>query len=232
MKISVCVGTYGGEEWQDLAAMRALPSTLGQEAHEVISCHEPDGTVSSARNKCAREATGECLVFLDADDELAPGYLTAMAAAMEGATSILRLCTPAVAYVVNGSRAKPKFWPEVPYQDANWMVIGTMIPRPLFEIVGGFKDWGNPPGSNAYEDWALWAECQKYNAQVVKVPEAIYVAHQEPTSRHRNHDHATRAGWHYEIGRALFPDRYPETIEQWAPAKSALRRSARQRRRA
>lgn len=229
MTISVCVGTYGGEEWQQLAADRAIPSTLGQEAHELLVCHDPDGTVSSARNRCAEQATGDWLVFLDADDELAPGYLDAMrgAVATSGSEYGGVLYTPAVAYVVGGARQPAKFWPVAPYEDGNWMVIGTMISRALFDEAGGFLDWGDPPGSNAYEDWALWATCQKKGASVVKVPDAIYVAHQEPTSRHRNQDELTRLSWHHEIGRALFQERYPETLEEWLPSRQALRRSRR-----
>lgn len=236
MKISICVATYGDQSWADLALERAVPSTAGQGAHEVLSVHEPEGTVSSARNRCASQATGDFLVFLDADDELAPYYVEEMTRAAQfqhaDVDLTMTLFTPAVAYVVNGTRNRPKFWPEVPYQDANWMVVGTMISRTLFEYVGGFGDWGDPPGSNAYEDWALWALCQREGAGVVRVPEAVYIAHQEPTSRHRNHDHATRLSWHHEIGRALFPERYPERLEDWGPGRSTVRNArARERRR-
>ena len=34
--------------------------------------HYPDGNVSTFRNEVAKQATGDWLCFLDADDELAP----------------------------------------------------------------------------------------------------------------------------------------------------------------
>ena len=54
-------------------ATRAQPSCL---------FHDPDGTIASVRNELANTAKGEWLLFLDADDELAPGYLDAMTRAL------------------------------------------------------------------------------------------------------------------------------------------------------
>lgn len=213
MNISILVGTYGGEEWQRLARERALPSAFGQGAREVRSLHQPKGTISSVRNALAEDAADGWLLFLDADDELAPGFVQAMQRTHDSMRDTSRvLFTPAVSYVRNGRRKQPRFWPEIPPQRGNWIVIGTLIERDFFFEVGGFKDYGDPPGSNAFEDWALFARCQQAGAVIVKVPRAVYVAHMDMNSRHRGASRETKAAWHMEIGMDLFPDVYANGI--------------------
>lgn len=236
MTVSVCIATYGDDRWRTLALERAFLSAREQGALEVLLEHQPFGTIALARNAAASRAQGDWLVFLDADDELAEGYVSAMEDAARQHARLLWsgfsrvLFTPAVSYCEGGRRQRPKFWPVCPFEDGNWMVVGTMISAALFRELGGFRNYGDPPGSNAYEDWGLWALAQREGAKVVKVPEAVYVAHVELTSRHRGADHRTRLGWHYEIGRDLFPDRYPEDwVQQWGRPP---RVSARARRRA
>jgi GT2 family glycosyltransferase len=140
--------------------------------------HDDSGTVAAVRNALAQEATGDWLCFLDADDQLAPGYVTAMQKAHETVNPVSRhLFTPAVSYVKARSREKAKFWPECSLETGNWLVIGTLVQKDLFLEVGGFEEWA------IYEDWALWGRCWKAGAQIVKVPDAIYQAHRGPRSR-------------------------------------------------
>jgi glycosyltransferase involved in cell wall biosynthesis len=229
VSVSVCVSTYGEERWAELARSRAIPSAEGQGV-EVVFTHMPEGSVALARNASAEQASGEWLVFLDADDELSSTYVREMlnaVAVQQIATDQVpstTLFTPAVSYCVDGRAQAPKFWPVVPYQDANWMVVGTMISRRWFNELGGFRNYGDPPGSNAYEDWGLWALAQREGSTVVKVPDAVYVAWVTQDSRHRGSDHATRVGWHFEIGRDLFGDeRYPD---DWVARQGRPRRAA------
>ena len=87
MNVSICIATFGDERWRDLAMSRAYPSALEQDAPEIIVVHQPVGTLASARNAAAAQAHGDWLCFLDADDELASGYLDAMMAASVSALS-------------------------------------------------------------------------------------------------------------------------------------------------
>jgi glycosyltransferase involved in cell wall biosynthesis len=180
----VIIASYGGDEWVDLARTRAIPSAEAQNAHEVVVVHQPDGNVASCRNEGARQATGDWLCFLDADDELAPGFLAAIERARKQ-HSIRRpsdrvLYTPAVSYIQNGRRRPPRVHREVPLSSGNWLVIGTVVSREMFFEVGGFRDW--PHG---LEDWDLWARIWRTaDPTIVKVPRAVYVAYWNEDSKH------------------------------------------------
>ncbi len=182
MSISVIVATYGDPKWHLLALERARLSALDQGAEEVITHYERGATVSSSRNDAAAEATGEYLLHLDADDELAPGYIRAMEAAVEQQPNATRLLfTPAVQTVRPGrAPGPPSFFREVPLRQANWLVVGTLIHRDLFWEVGGFPEY--PHG---LEDFALWSKAVRAGASIVKVPGAVYRYHANPNSMHR-----------------------------------------------
>jgi glycosyltransferase involved in cell wall biosynthesis len=171
----VLIGSFGSQDWRDLACSRALPSAAAQ-TDRIRIFHDPEGTVASVRNELARQSSADYLCFLDADDQLAPGFLAAMdEAARTGAWAGGKtLFTPRVSYVSTGGREEePKFWPECSLTTGNWLVIGTLVPRRLFLDVGGFEEWA------IYEDWALWGRCWKAGAEIVQVPDAIYLAHRK-----------------------------------------------------
>lgn len=211
---SILISTYGDQKWKDLAESRALPSTVKQGALEVLIKHDPHGTIASVRNELAANAKGSLLIHLDADDELTDGYVDAVRASANR-TSGHTLFAPMVQYV-NGRRAQaPKYWPEVPLDVGNWLVIGTAVPRDLFLQVGGF-----PEAVHGFEDWAGFAKCWKAGAQIMKVPQAVYRAHVTPNSRNRRMSVAERLYWHQRIGFDVFPEKYeaPTVAEDEARA--------------
>lgn len=202
MRVSVVIATYGDRWWQELAHERAFPSAHDQGAHEIIVGHDTDLTIGPVRNALARKATGDWLCFLDADDELAPGYLDAMA--QVGGENVL--LTPAVRKVNKGKWASPPtFYPEVPLWQANWLVVGTLLRRDLFERVGGFND--EPHG---FEDWTLWAKCWKAGARPVRVPKAVYIQHINPRSKHR-------LGWKNRRWQVETHQRVEAELAAWTP---------------
>jgi len=204
VNISVIVATYGEERWGVLADSRAVPSAHIPGISEIVAVHMENGNLASARNTGARKAQNEWLCFLDADDELDAMFGMAMGAALlTGAGEDKPLLTPMVSYRRGAKWAPPKFWKEVPIEQGNWLIIGTLIHRDVFNEVGGFEDWP------MYEDWALFARAQKAGTEVVKVPDAIYRAHYNPRGRNkRGLNESRRAG--DMIRRAVFPELYDE----------------------
>ena len=200
MNTSIIIATYGEDSWERMAQRRALPSVSHLGA-EVLVGHDPEGTISSVRNELAAQATGEWLLFLDADDEFAPGYVQAM----EDAQQERGLLTPIVQQVTRGRRRRPAFYPQVDLASGNWLVIGTSLQRSLFIEAQGFEDY--PHG---FEDWSLWSKCAKLGAHVVKVPRAVYIQHMNPRSKHR-------LGWRDRQWQVDTHLRVQSELEAWTP---------------
>jgi glycosyltransferase involved in cell wall biosynthesis len=214
VKVSVLIATYGDPQWETLARERALPTAQTQDAFEILLRHEPDGTVTTSRNALADQARGDWLCFLDADDELAPGYLGAMRRAFEQETRRPRarrqlLLTPAVSYVRKGRGSPPRHLDRgIPLTDDNWLVVGTLIERDLFLEVGGFEEL--PHG---FEDFSLWSKCWRIGAKVVKVKDAVYIAHWNPNSKHRQ-------GWRDRKWQVETHQRTIRLLDEWEAARS------------
>lgn len=207
MKVSVLIATYGEDEWKKLALARAVPSAEREFPHEVIRMHRTKASIAEVRNAAARKASGEWLCFLDADDELAPGYIDAMTLTAERNRRAGEpiLLTPIVQKVTRGRPSPPTFYPEVSLLTGNWLVIGTVLRRDLFFKVGGFGDY--PHG---FEDWSLWAKCAKVGARVVKVKGAVYRQYINPRSKHR-------LGWRDRRWQVATHLSVQKEIEAWQP---------------
>ena len=206
MDISILIPSYGEPVWEEMAETRALPSAMAQDAHEVLIDHDPSGTIASVRNGLAKRATGEWLLYLDADDELGPGYIQAMQRAYEQGRrtdGVPPLLTPAVSYVVKGRRQMPRFLPGSDLRKNNYLVVGTLVERNLFLSVEGFSDY--PHG---FEDWSLWAKCWKAGAQIIQVRRAVYIAYINPDSKHRKawKDRRWQMEMHNKVAAELFPE--------------------------
>lgn len=198
--ISICIATYGSDEWEKMALERALPS-VSHLPNEILVGHDPDASIAQVRNELAAKATGDWLCFLDADDELAPNYIPAM----ERYLRPMRLLTPIVQQIIGGREKRPAFYPEVDLRMGNWLIVGTVVERSLFTKVGGFGDY--PHG---FEDWSLWFKCVTAGATVVKVKQAVYRQHVNPHSKHR-------LGWRNRRWQVETHMRVQKELEAWTP---------------
>lgn len=187
--MTVVVATYGEDHWHQLAWERAIPSAQDQGVQVI---HAIGASLHDARNTGLQQVSTPKVCFLDADDELEPGYFDHMA------RSNADLRAPAVRYVTPKRTPSP-IMPRVAGHEphdctaeclayGNWMVIGTVAPTRLLLGVGGFRDF------DWSEDWDLWVRCWQAGATVAPVPDAVYRAHVRPDSRnrapHRHHRHA------------------------------------------
>ena len=175
--VAVVVATFGEDRWAQLARTIAAPSAEAEHPAELIVEHGP--TLHQARNAGAARARSEWLCFLDADDELEPGYLSALLA--PDVLSDLR--APAVRYVVaSAPDPAPLVFASRNIAHMNPCVIGTLIRRELFEAAGRF--WPE----RAWEDWSLFRRAWLLGATIEHIPTAVYRVTVNPAGRNSTVD--------------------------------------------
>jgi GT2 family glycosyltransferase len=131
------------------------------------------------RNTLAAMATTEWLCFLDADDELEPGYIEAMLSA-EGDVRVpmVRLCTGTPDELIK--LPDPfEIPPKANLLEGNHIVIGAFIRRTAFIKLGGFDDWP------CAEDWPLWIKAWIAGAKIRLAEQAIYRQNWRPGTRNQ-----------------------------------------------
>jgi glycosyltransferase involved in cell wall biosynthesis len=203
--ISVCVGTYGSDDWRNLAAKRAVPSVEQQTLPPADLQVVHGANLHEARNQAAAQAGGEWLCFLDADDELEPRYLEAMTQVIEQDGPPKRLLQPATlgVYSTGCTDCEPVLHDPKDLHVQNYLIIATVVRRDQFLHVGGFADL------ISHEDWDLWVRCWLDGAVVQPVPNAIYRVHVRSNGRN-----SAGAAPHVKVIneiRAKYRGRYPES---------------------
>jgi GT2 family glycosyltransferase len=119
------------------------------------------------------------------------------------------LLTPAVRHVKKGKPAAPFFFDRgISLRQDNWLVVGTLVHKDLFNEVGGFGDY--PHG---FEDFSLWSKCYRAGARVVKVPDAVYVYHHNPQSKHKQ-------GWRDRKWQVETHQRVVRELDEWEASRA------------
>ena len=165
MDITICVATCGEDWWEELAQTRAIPSAKAQGV-PVVSTHYKRKGLAAARNGAIRKVKTEWLMFLDADDELAPGYVEAIASA----SGDLRVGS-LIEVRPDGSRTRIRL-ERRHIERMNPCHTGTAIRADMMADVGGF-----PGLFPRWEDWAIFLRAFRRGATIEHVPEAEYLQH-------------------------------------------------------
>lgn len=194
---TVVVATFGDPEWRQLA-QRAVRSAATQ---GVPVIHAHGETLADARQRGLDQVETPWVVHLDADDELEPGYFTAM---RQGTADIR---CPLIRFMIDG-RQRNVWQPRVAGHRhdctaecitsgaGNWLPIGVFARVALLQAAGGWRDWP------VYEDFDLWMRALlEPGATCELVPGAVYRAHVRPDSRNRAPDMAWKNEVHRQIVR-------------------------------
>ena len=170
MDVTVVVATYGTEEWREMGCVTAR-------LHDAIHLH--GDTLAEARNLAVEVCDSEWLIYLDADDCLAPGYVDAMA----HATGDLR--APRLRFIdPDGAQHEPFDLTRRDIARTNPCAIGTAVRRADVLAVGGWREWP------AFEDFDLFRRLWLNGARIEHVSAAIYLARRRPGSRNEVADPA------------------------------------------
>jgi glycosyltransferase involved in cell wall biosynthesis len=171
MDVQVIVTTWGHPSWSGLAERVAIPSAVEQARVHHHHC-ESAYSAGAARNEAVDAADPQgWICFLDADDELAPGYIDAMEFARLQDDD---LGTPALQLPGQSPRILEDR--DIITGD-NPCPIGTLIHRSMFDEAGRF--WDEP----AWEDYSLFRRAVLTGAFVHFVPSAVYIAHSTKNGR-------------------------------------------------
>lgn len=145
---------------------------------------QPRGGVSAARNTGIAAARYDWLVFLDADDTLAPEYLSRMTRVIAADASLDIVHCGSVRVTPDGRRRPPDFAPpldsgpfEVLGRQCAFAVHACVVRRSLVQAVGGFD-----PGLATHEDWDLWHRLARAGARFGSVPEVLAIYRMRPKS--------------------------------------------------
>lgn len=134
---------------------------------------------TKTRNTGAKYATGKYLLFLDADDKIAPDFIEKCCTVLTTHTDV------AIVYSLSeffgdktGSWKLPSFYLKS-FLLNNCIPITALIRTKDFKEVGGFDE-----NLSFYEDWELWLKLVKKGGKVYQIPEVLfyYFQHSKPTS--------------------------------------------------
>lgn len=175
---SIVISTFGDPQWQNLAAQRAIPNanTFGLPViyNHATSLHE-------ARNAGLYQVETEFVCFLDADDELDPGFFDYMF--MVNGWDIR---VPSMNHVHEQVTFMPKVVGHTHdcvadcLEFGNWICVGAVARTELLKEIGGWKEWGT------FEDYDLWQRAWIAGASITPVPDAVYRAYSTPQGRCKN----------------------------------------------
>lgn len=147
-------------------------------------CSEPDGGQSEALNKGFARATGEYLLWLNADDLLLPGALAVLAERIRHSPVRPQWLVGNMMVIDEHDRIcrclRDGAWHDFLYRHAPVRVYGpgAVFRRELFETVGGFDET-----LHYCMDTDLWLRFQRAGARYVRVPRYIWGFRHHPASK-------------------------------------------------
>lgn len=161
-------------------ARRAMQSAEAQTVFcEVVLAPDPEGRGAGwARNQGAARATGELLVFLDADDELLPTFVETC---LKNFAVTGRYMYTDWVLAEHGHRQvmrTPYYNPGDLLQRGFFHAVTTLLPRPFFEAVGGFDE-----SLPAWEDNDLYYRLAVRGFCGQRVPAPLLVYHADVGKR-------------------------------------------------
>ena len=153
-----------------------IAQTFAQEHPEVRVLHQANAGVSAARNYAIREAKGEYILPLDADDKISSTYIEHAVAAMHGDIRVVG-CRAQFFGAKNGEWHLPEYSPAL-LARKNMIHICSLFRKADWQRVGGFCE------EEIYrEDWSFWISMMELGGTYLRLDEVGLYYRVLPESR-------------------------------------------------
>lgn len=146
---------------------------LARDDRRITALRQPNAGAAAARNRGLASATGDWVLFLDADDTIAPDFLSRMLA--RARIDIDAVCCGYVRVGPDGretTRRPPPRLIDGRFTDVTQgppvILHSILLRRSLFERIGVFD-----PDLRTNEDWDLWARLDRSGARIAREPRAL-----------------------------------------------------------
>jgi GT2 family glycosyltransferase len=188
----------------DPALSDALRSISKLDRRITVVASQTNGGISDATNRAISATSGRFIAFLDHDDELAPGALGAIAAAVERHPTADFLYSDEDKIDTLGERFDPLFKPEwSPDLLLSFAYTGHLgvIRRTLLDETGGLRS-----EFDGSQDYDLALRASEHARSIVHVPEVLYHWRSIPGSAASDTTSQQAKPWAYEAGRRAIDD--------------------------
>lgn len=203
---SVVSQTY--TDWELVIVDDGSPDATAAVAAELIHRYEgsrirlisqANAGVSTARNRGIMESTGEFILPLDADDMIAPRFLSVTLDALGSHPDrAIAACDQISIGETRFRGLRPPFLPFL-LPALNHLPYCALYRREVWDVVGGY----NPNMRHGYEDWDFWVGAIEAGFRPLRVPEPLFVYRVHGTSR------STEAARHDRELRHQVRDNHP-----------------------
>ena len=167
-----------------------IAHALAAEDPRVIVVTGENGGCSVARNRAFAAASGEYAVLLDSDDQLLPGYLSAMSAFIDArpgrdiysCNGIRRTADGSSEPFLSGAAyAAETSWTLDDIIIINHIFITAVLRRDLWERVGGYVE-----GLRYAEDYDFWLRALALGAKHIYTPQQLSIYLEQATGKSKN----------------------------------------------
>jgi glycosyltransferase involved in cell wall biosynthesis len=138
--------------------------------YQITLINQENSGPSFARNNGASSAKGKYLLFIDADDKIAPSYISECLAIFENKPDAVIVYSEIELFEAESGKWELKDFKLPDFLINNCIPICGMMETEKFKEIGGFDT-----EISFTEDWELWIRfIQKYGTGVYKIPKLLF----------------------------------------------------------